>query len=93
MLTFCRITQGPTSQSRIGAKDGSFNTPQVRLHEQNAVSGLNTAHAAAKKANKPVILEEFGLTGETNKTKYYPIWVIVLILDCREHNSHDAMLR
>jgi mannan endo-1,4-beta-mannosidase len=30
---------------------------------------------SAKKANKPVILEEFGLTGLQNKTDIYPIWV------------------
>ena len=34
-----------------------------------------TQHAAAKKANKPVILEEFGLAGEKNKTDFYPEWV------------------
>ncbi|KAF9452653.1 glycoside hydrolase family 5 protein [Macrolepiota fuliginosa MF-IS2] len=30
---------------------------------------------AAKKANKPVILEEFGLSGYDNKTDVYPEWV------------------
>ncbi|KJA29159.1 glycoside hydrolase family 5 protein [Hypholoma sublateritium FD-334 SS-4] len=30
---------------------------------------------AAKKANKPLILEEFGLTGLQNKTEIYPQWV------------------
>jgi len=30
---------------------------------------------AAKKANKPVILEEFGVTGLDNKTSVYPEWV------------------
>ncbi|KAF9056245.1 glycoside hydrolase [Panaeolus papilionaceus] len=34
------------------------------------------AHAdAAKKANKPVILEEFGVSGIQNKTDIYPAWV------------------
>ncbi|KAF7339387.1 Glycoside hydrolase family 5 protein [Mycena sanguinolenta] len=34
------------------------------------------AHAnAAKKAGKPLILEEFGVTGLTNKTTIYPSWV------------------
>ncbi|KAJ7783891.1 glycoside hydrolase [Mycena maculata] len=31
--------------------------------------------AAAKKAGKPLILEEFGVTGLTNKTQIYPSWV------------------
>jgi mannan endo-1,4-beta-mannosidase len=30
---------------------------------------------SAKNANKPVILEEFGLTGIQNKTDFYPLWV------------------
>ncbi|KAF8914370.1 glycoside hydrolase [Gymnopilus junonius] len=30
---------------------------------------------SAKKANKPLILEEFGLTGLQNKTEIYPKWV------------------
>ncbi|KAJ7181760.1 glycoside hydrolase [Mycena crocata] len=30
---------------------------------------------AAKKAGKPLILEEFGLTGLANKTEIYPAWV------------------
>ncbi|PPQ69251.1 hypothetical protein CVT26_003663 [Gymnopilus dilepis] len=30
---------------------------------------------SAKRANKPVILEEFGLTGLQNKTEIYPDWV------------------
>lgn len=30
---------------------------------------------SAKKANKPVILEEFGLGGLQNKTDIYPVWV------------------
>ncbi|KAJ7786420.1 glycoside hydrolase [Mycena metata] len=34
------------------------------------------AHAnAAKKAGKPLILEEFGITGDANRTKIYPTWV------------------
>ncbi|KAJ7038094.1 glycoside hydrolase [Mycena alexandri] len=34
------------------------------------------AHAnAAKKAGKPLILEEFGITGLANRTKIYPTWV------------------
>ncbi|KAJ7254015.1 glycoside hydrolase [Mycena haematopus] len=34
------------------------------------------AHAtAAKKAGKPLILEEFGVTGTVNKTTIYPSWV------------------
>ncbi|KAJ7070944.1 glycoside hydrolase [Mycena amicta] len=34
------------------------------------------AHAnSAKKAGKPLILEEFGVTGEANKTEIYPKWV------------------
>ncbi|KAF9471732.1 glycoside hydrolase [Pholiota conissans] len=34
------------------------------------------AHAtAAKKANKPVLLEEFGVTGLQNKTEIYSVWV------------------
>ncbi|KAJ7837516.1 glycoside hydrolase [Mycena olivaceomarginata] len=34
------------------------------------------AHAkAAKKAGKPLVLEEFGVTGEANKTTIYPSWV------------------
>ncbi|KAG5734642.1 Mannan endo-1,4-beta-mannosidase F [Termitomyces sp. T112] len=31
--------------------------------------------SAAKKANKPVILEEFGVTGLANKTEIYPSWI------------------
>ncbi|KAG6911903.1 hypothetical protein DXG01_000150 [Tephrocybe rancida] len=31
--------------------------------------------AAAEKAKKPVILEEFGVTGLTNKTDIYPTWL------------------
>ncbi|KAF9562440.1 glycoside hydrolase [Agrocybe pediades] len=30
---------------------------------------------SAKRANKPVILEEFGLTGLQNKTDMYPAWI------------------
>ncbi|KAF5313060.1 hypothetical protein D9619_003242 [Psilocybe cf. subviscida] len=34
------------------------------------------AHAdSAKKANKPLILEEFGVSGIQNKTEIYPAWV------------------
>ncbi|TFK41081.1 glycoside hydrolase [Crucibulum laeve] len=60
---------------------GNLDTPD-RTNFSIKSWGLDwiKAHAdAAKKANKPVILEEFGVFGLQNKTEIYPEWVNIAL--------------
>ncbi|GLB36227.1 putative cellulase (glycosyl hydrolase family 5) [Lyophyllum shimeji] len=53
-----------------------LDTPDSNFTIESWGSGWIKDHAlAAKKAGKPVILEEFGVSGLANKTHIYPEWV------------------
>ncbi|KAG6884746.1 hypothetical protein C0993_008536 [Termitomyces sp. T159_Od127] len=64
-----RIIPALISPSRLGEKSGFQITRQARWSLAYPLANSLTATSAAKIANKPVILEDFGVTG-LGKTKY-----------------------
>ncbi|KAJ6503435.1 glycoside hydrolase [Mycena vitilis] len=54
--------------------DAHTNGPSVSAFNPG-IASISFTLAAAKKAGKPLILEEFGVTGLANKTSIYPSWV------------------